>query len=138
MRYDVPVSPGIPEDVRQLLERSIGSVRQLDLILLLREHGEQREWSVGELNGVLRSSELALEGDLADLLDAGLVEAVAGPPTRWRYQPGERRVVVDTLASCYRTHRISVIGSVAAARRQSSLGEFADAFRVRRRNEPDG
>lgn len=138
MRYDAPVSPGIPDDVRALLEQSIGSVRQLDLLLLMRDSGAAREWSVSELNGVLRSSEMAVEADLADLLEAALVETVAGPPTRWRYQPGDRRRVVDSLAACYRSHRTSVIGAVAAARRQSSLGDFADAFRLRRRNDPDG
>lgn len=136
--YAGAVSQGIPDDVRQLLEHSIGSVRQLDLLLLMRESGREREWTVGELTSVLRSSETAVEGDLAGLLRTPLVEVVEGPPTRWRYRPGSLDGTVDTLSRCYRTHRTSVIGIVAASPRNSSLGEFAEAFRFRRRGDQDG
>lgn len=136
---DIPrrVSPGIPDDVRQLLEASIASVRQLDLLLLMRGSGE-RTWSATELERALRSSATAVEADLAGLLDAALVEVDAGPPTLWRYAPAQQRRVVDSLADCYRTHRTSVIKLIASSTSDGgALDAFADAFRIRRKERDE-
>lgn len=129
------MSPGIPHDVRRLLEERIESIRQLDVLLCLRESGSARTWTAAELNATLRSSETALEGDLAGLLDAGLVETVAGPPTQWRYAPGDQSRAVDQLAASYRSHRTTVIRTIGSGR-ATSIDEFADAFRIRRRDNP--
>lgn len=137
MWHTVGVAAGIPDDVRKLVTVSIESVRQLDLLLLMREAGTARSWTTSDLNAVLRSSEIALEQDLAGLLQAKLVEPVAGPPTSWQYVPGASAHTVDRLATCYRTHRTSVIGLVVA-RQAHSLDTFADAFRFRRKDQHDG
>lgn len=123
--------------MRDLLQRSIGSVRQLDLLLLMRDAGTSREWTAGELETTLRSSATAVDADLAGLLQAGLIEVVHGPPTLWRFQPGDRTRTIDELAKCYRTHRTSVVRLVASSS-TGSLDQFADAFRLRRRSDTDG
>lgn len=103
------MSTGINQDVRRLLEESIDSIRRLDVLLCMRDAGEDRGWTVAELNAHLRSSETALEADLAGLLGAKLVESMAGPPTSWRYAPGTMSNTVDSLAGFYRTHRTALI-----------------------------
>lgn len=132
------MASGIPDNVRRLVIEKIDSVRQLDVLLLLRESGPHRVWTVAELNAVLRSSQAALEHDLAGLLRAGLVEAEAGPPTGWRYAPNSSEASVDALAACYRTHRTAVITLVTSPQRTSSLSDFADAFNFRKKDPLDG
>ncbi len=131
------MSTGINHDVRRLLEESIDSIRKLDVLLCMRDAGTDRGWTVAELNAKLRSSETALEADLSGLLDAQLVESVAGPPTSWRYVPGQRARTVDSLAACYRTHRTAVI-RIITTRGGSSAQQFADAFRIQRKESGDG
>lgn len=123
--------------MRALLERSIDSVRQLDMLLLMREAGTARDWSADELETALRSSATAVDTDLAGLLQAGLVEVEAGPPTLWRYRPGSGDRTVAALAACYRTHRTTVVRVISSSA-ASSMDEFADAFRLRRKDGPDG
>lgn len=130
------VSPGIPDDVHQLLKRRIESVRQLDLLMLLQTHGA-RDWSASELEKELRSSAMAIDADLAGLLRADLAEAVAGPPTLWRYRSGRHDETVRSLARCYQSHRTTIIRIIASSG-SGSLDQFADAFRLRGRNEPHG
>jgi hypothetical protein len=133
------VSPGISDDVRQLLQASIASVRQLDMLMLMRDGGEARTWSASELETALRSSDAAVDTDVAGLLQAGLIEVVTGPPTLWKYAPGGRRPMVDALAGYYRTHRTSVIKAIASATStNAAMDQFADAFRLRRTEEHDG
>ena len=131
------VGAEIPNDIRCLLAESIDSLRQLDALLCLRESGPDRSWTVSELNSRLRSSEMALEQDLLGLLAADLVETVPGPPTTWRYAPGAKGRTVDALAASYRTHRTSVIRLVVSVA-ESSIDQFADAFRLRRKEDIDG
>lgn len=131
------MSTGINQDVRRLLEDSIDSIRKLDVLLCMRDAGAERSWTAAELNAKLRSSETALEADLSGLLDARLVESVAGPPTAWRYAPGPRTRTVDALAASYRTHRTAVI-RVITTRGGSSAQQFADAFRIQRKEPQDG
>ena len=128
------MSPGVPDHVQELLHRCIASVRQLDLLLLLRETRD-RDWSANELETALRSSATALDTDLSGLLQVGLVEVQPGPPTVWRYRAGPDDPKVEALARCYRTHRTTVVRIIASSGR-SSLDQFADAFR--RRKDPDG
>ena len=128
------MSPGVPDEVHQLLDRCIAWVRQLDLLLLLRETSD-RDWSANELETALRSSSTAIDTDLSGLLRAEFVEVGSGPPTTWRYRSGPHDVTVEALGRCYRTHRTSVVRIIASSGR-SSLDEFADAFR--RRKDPDG
>ena len=132
------MSSGITNDVRRLLEESIDSIRKLDVLLCMREAGDARSWTVAELNARLRSSESALEADLTGLLDAGLVESVAGPPTAWRFAPGAQARTVDALADAYRTHRTTVIRLITTTRGGSTAQQFADAFRFQRKDRDDG
>jgi hypothetical protein len=130
------VSPGIPEDVRNLVQSSITSLRQLDLLLFMRQAGESRTWSAAELETALRSSPTAVDADLAGLLQARLIQVIVGPPTLWQYAPGDRRRVVDALAEAYRTHRTSIIRFIASQPSSAgALDGFADAFRLRRKDE---
>lgn len=106
----------------------------------MREAGTSASLTVSELNARLRSSETALERDLAGLAAANLVESVAGPPTSWRFTPGDHARTVEKLASSYRTHRTSVIRLITTGggSGSSSIDQFADAFRIRRKDRPDG
>jgi hypothetical protein len=123
--------------VRTLLERSFSSVRQVDLLLLLRETHRQRDWSAGELETALRTSATAVDGDLAALLQAQLVEVQHGPPTLWRYRSGPHDRTVDALAGCYRSHKTAVV-RLASSGGGGSLDAFADAFRRPPKEPSDG
>ncbi|MCW2960580.1 MAG: hypothetical protein JWM90_967 [Thermoleophilia bacterium] len=105
---------------------------------MMRESETSRTWTAGELTAVLRSSQAAVEQDLAGLLRAGLVEAEAGPPTSWRCSPSGGDSAVEALAACYRTHRTAIITLVTKQKSTSSLTDFADAFNFRKQDPLDG
>lgn len=66
-----------------------------------------------------------------------LVEVEVGPPALWTYAGGDADRTVERLEACYRTHRTSVIRTIARSH-DRSLDKFADAFRFRRREDRDG
>jgi len=72
--------------VKQLLARHIGSVEQLEVLLLLRGSPE-RAWTSAEVYDVIRSSPASVSQRLEAFTVAGFLTKEEGPPVRFRYAP---------------------------------------------------
>ena len=127
---------GIPPDIIEFVADHIGSVVQLEVLLLL--HAEPgREWAGAELAEQLRIEPAWAAGQLASLCGSGLLACRGAPAPLYRYEPQtpELAGVVDGLARLYAERRVSVI-SLIFSKPPEPLRDFADAFRFRR-NKPD-
>lgn len=125
----------LTEDVRQFVLDRIGSVVELETLLLLRR--VPREWNGEELASELRIERTAAAEQLAALAAKGLLVAGASPG-RYRYGPGSDAVrrLVDGLAAAYEDRRVTVI-SLIYSKPRDTVQVFADAFRIRK-DDADG
>jgi hypothetical protein len=123
----------LSESVRQLIARHIVSIEQLEILLLLREHGG-RPWSPAEVNDRIQSSLASVSDRLADLVRRGLLRMDG---EAYRYDaPAETEAIIAELAADYRDRRYSVIDLIFS-KRSDKLQLFADAFRVKK-GDPHG
>ncbi len=129
------MSDALTEDVRQFLLDRIGSVVELETLLLLRR--VPREWSGEDLAGELRIERKAAAEQLAALAAKGLLVAAPGSE-RYRYGPDSDTVrrLVDGLAAAYEDRRVTVI-SLIYSQPRDTVQVFADAFRIRK-DDADG
>ena len=128
----IPVT-GLPDDVHRFLYRHIGSVEQLEVLLLLRRFPE-RSWSAAEVARELYSHPSSIAQRLSALLAAELArETSAG-----QFQYGPRSAEVDATVAgvdrMYHERRVAVI-SLIASRPAESVRAFSDAFRIRKKEE---
>jgi hypothetical protein len=134
-------SGAIPESVRELISRSVHSIEELEVLLVLRGP-VMRSWTAAQL-----ASELRLpEGVLLTALQALVVSELAlqlddSPPLQYQYrlQVPEAEEAVEDLAEIYAQNRVEVlmlISSNAIERvRKGALRTFSDAFRLRGRKK---
>jgi hypothetical protein len=120
---------GIPESVERFIRQHIGTIAQLELLLLLRNEPE-RTWSVDDAAKGIYTA-VSMTGPLLDSLRASglLVRQEVG----FQYAPasGELEAIVAELAQLYAERRVSVINVIYSAT-DDKLQSFADAFRLRR------
>ncbi|MBA2269226.1 MAG: hypothetical protein H0W20_01345 [Chthoniobacterales bacterium] len=117
--------------VKQLLSRHIGSVEQLEVLLLLRGSPE-RAWTSAEVYDVIRSSPASVSQRLEAFTAAGFLAKEEGSPLRFRYAPNHSlRSAVDETAAAYRNWRIRVIEAIFAPE-VDAVQSFADAFKLRK------
>ena len=127
----------IPPEVRAFIAENLGSVVQLETLLLL--HGApERGWAADDVAGSLKIDRAWAEGQLETLCDEGLADRVGdAPPWRYRFvREGKVRSAVDALAKAYAERRVTVI-SLIFAKPPDPLRAFSDAFRLRRKDEPE-
>jgi hypothetical protein len=121
----------VPADLRTFIQEHIGSILQLELLLLLAAD-PQKAWNAEEAAKELYVNPDAAYGFLEGMRVRGLFERLA-PEDRFRFAPQnpESARLTAELASFYRERRLTVIDLIYASptdRYQS----FADAFRFRR------
>jgi hypothetical protein len=120
----------IPPDVRQLLNRSIRSVAELELLLQLRQD-PGHPWTGAAAAKALFLEPQATERMLFDLMARGFLTVSRVPPLAYEYGPRtpELRATVTRLADLYATRRLAVVNEVRE-RPDESLRLFSDAFRL--------
>jgi hypothetical protein len=125
---DVPLKE-IPETARRLISESIGSVPELEAILLLRSDRE-RAWTVDDAGARLYVSHTVAAHILATLATKGFFVAA---DERYRYAPATPALeaAVSALASAYTTNLIAVTHLIHT-RPATSVLQFAEAFRMRK------
>lgn len=121
----------IPTAVRDLIHQHIDSVEQLEVLLLLHDHGD-RDWSAEDVSQELRTNQESTAARLADLTARGLV-AEGATRDVYRYAPRTHDInaAVAGLAREYSVRRVSVI-TLIFAKPLDRIRSFADAFRLRR------
>jgi hypothetical protein len=128
----VSSDPLLPH-VRELLNESINSVAQLELLIFMHSQRD-RAWNPADASAELRSNPAWTQTQLEQLADRGLLIRV-GDAFRFGARP-DQDAAVDDLARAYRTFPVTVVSAIYPSQRNQGLRHFADAFRLRRRPEP--
>lgn len=119
----------IPEDLRELLRRSVHSVWALELLLLMRANASQT-WTAEQLAKDLRASHAVVLGILPQFIADGFV--VESEPGRFVYRPeaslGNK---IGRLDAIYRQNPVALVREIALNPNPKIQG-FADAFKFRK------
>jgi hypothetical protein len=126
---------GIPREVERFVRSTIGSVQQLEVLLLLRS-GDDRAWTAADVSRTLKTNRDAAEGYLLSLEGVGLLARADDDPPSFLYRPGRQRSLVDDLARVYPSYRSRIVGLIYSTGNEN-VEAFADAFRLRRRKEDE-
>ena len=131
----------ISSEVQALLRRSIHSIEELEVLLVLRG-AVVRDWTAEELARELRLPENLVVSALQALVLGELaIQEGEGSPLHYQYdlQAPETEQVVAELAKTYAQYRLEVlmqISSNAIERvRKGALITFSDAFRLQNRKK---
>jgi hypothetical protein len=125
----------IPHDARRFLSQAIESVRQLEVLLQLRED-PGRAWTADEVSRTQRSSPAWAAQQLEDLRAKRLVdtaEGATGEPA-YRYHPADGKLAgtVDTVADLFARRKTTVVALIFGDPSGDPVRSLADAFRIRR------
>lgn len=120
-------SEPLPEEVKDLLLRHIGSVAHLEALLFLRTHAGE-SWDTRTLAKRLYASETEMAAAVTDLGNDGFLAMKDG---LYRYAPRpEHEPKIDALAKAY-THQLITITNAIHNRRRH-IEAFSDAFKLRK------
>ena len=123
----------IPENVRQFLSQYIGTVNDLEVLLMLMQ--VRREWRALEVGERMYLDEDSARAVLSRLVASGLIEAMDEDPVRYHYRAsGDTDAVIQCLADTYARMRVRVIELVYQSPTRV-IQSFSDAFRIKREKE---
>ena len=123
----------IPENVRQFLSQYIGTVNDLEVLLMLMQM--RREWTALEVGERMYLDEDAARAVLSGLVASGLVERGEAAPLRYHYRATENTdAVIQSLASTYARMRVRVIELIYQSSNRT-IQSFADAFKIKKDKE---
>ena len=126
---------GIPEEVRQFVGKYILSLDQLEVLLLVSALPD-REWSVKDVDNVVRSSPAVVAERLDSLAAAGILRRAGDPPV-YQYKPRTEELsrAVAALSATYKSSRHRIVELIyAPSRSDDTLKEFTEAFRFKRKD----
>jgi len=116
----------IPDDIRDLIQRHVDSVAQLEALLFLRARPSER-LAVATIASRLYAPEAELARSLAQLAKDGFLVRENG---EYRYEcSDENHTRVDRLAEAYSRHLIPITNLIHAKPR--NIRQFSDAFKFR-------
>jgi DNA-binding MarR family transcriptional regulator len=119
------------DEVERFVRTSIGSVGQLEILLLLHSlRGERR--TARQINEELRSSRSSVENRLSDLEKRGLIASEgSGEGRTYRYSPraADLAACIDRLSMLYDKYRGRIIDLIFSSGDQ--MRSFSDAFRFK-------
>lgn len=118
----------IPDDIRDFIIRSIGSVTQLEALLLVRANPDE-VWSIARMAKRLYVSEPEITGALNRLCADGLLDCSDGIYSYKNVSP-ENQAIVERLAALYSRYLIPVTNIIHSSPR--TIRAFADAFKLRK------
>lgn len=125
------MSDEVAADLRTFLSEQIGSILQLELLLLLAADSA-KSWNAEQAAKALYVQSDAAYGLLEGMRNRGLL-AITPPEEGYRFAPRipEWEPLVRRLADLYKERRLTVIDLIYS-RPVDKLQSFADAFRFRR------
>jgi hypothetical protein len=125
----------IDERVRAFIQDHVGSIAELEVILLLR--GDPgREWTAAEVAQTLRLGADWSRIHLARLAASGILTEQPGAPARYclsRSSPGLAETL-NAIAEAY-AHRQRSIIQLIYANPDDKIRTFADAFKLRKEKD---
>lgn len=125
----------IRADLRDFIVNEVGSIAQLELLLLLHQDA-RKDWNAEEAARALYTAADATAALLEGFRARGFVTVSDTQPPRYQFasRKPEHEQLVRDLAELYQTRRVTVINLIYAGPEQK-LRSFADAFRLRKRKE---
>lgn len=129
------MTSGLPSDVTRFIAEYIGSVADLELLLLL-SRDSTREWAAAEAGETLYTNPDMCATQLERLCSQKLAAKTIGPAEpNYRYAPQDPQTatVIEKLAALYTERRVSII-TVIYSKPLSKVQSLADAFRWRKRS----
>ena len=121
----------LSDDALIFLQHSIKTVWTLEILLILRRD-QNRTWSSEEIIRESRSSTLILQEVLANLHQAGLIDADGSHPIRYRSATPDLERLVEEIASA-QARRPAAVTKALLSVSSDKVQNFADAFRVGKR-----
>jgi hypothetical protein len=119
----------VPTAVRRLIADCIESVRQLEILLLLRAASDQ-EWTAEEVaRGLV--TEVDSSEDWLERMARGRLLVSDGDTYRYAPATAEMEDAVDALAESYAKYRVAVIALIFS-KPNERVRTFSAAFRIRR------
>ena len=120
----------LSKDAREFISAHVHSVRQLELLLLIRS-APDRSWTASAVATSLRVAPRWAGSELAAMSVSGLLESDGADDPAYRYAaaPGEDRLVAE-LDETYRRRKPTVIQAILTAM-DSDVQALSDAFRIR-------
>jgi hypothetical protein len=116
----------VPDDVRDLIQRHIDSIAQLEALLFLRAHSAE-SWTAASVSKRLYAPEGEIVRALVRLSADGFVKR---EDEAYRYEcTAEKAASVDRLAETYSRHLIPVTNLIHAKPR--NIRQFSEAFKFR-------
>jgi DNA-binding Lrp family transcriptional regulator len=130
--------PGKPisEPVDRFLARYVGSIEQLEILLLLAEQ-PSRSFRAGEVAQIIYASPESVVRRLRKMENDQLISATDETDPAYTYAPrsSELDQVIQELARAYRERRVAVI-TLIASRPMENVRAFSDAFRLGKKDKP--
>jgi hypothetical protein len=125
----------VTPDVERFLSERIDSVEQLEALLLLQRHPD-RWWTASAVASDLGGDPPSVARSLDTLCARNLLDVRIAQDVLFRFAPrASDAATLRNIAEAYRTHRMVVLQLLS--RQIDSARDFADAFRLRGRKEPD-
>ena len=128
--------PVVPLDVQEFVVERIGSIAQLEALLMMR-NAPDTWWPSASMAERLYVSERACRAELDALKGQGLLLG-RQDDIGWcyRYSPstGELREFVDRLVYYYSKHLVP-ISNLIHAKPRTRLHEFSDAFSLKKKDK---
>lgn len=128
--------PVVPLDVQQFVLERIGSIAQLEALLIMR-NAPDTWWPSSSMAERLYVSEHVCRFELEALKGQGLVIARQDEVGSWfRYSPstGELREFVDRLVYYYAKHLVP-ISNLIHSKPRTRVHEFAEAFSLKKKEK---
>jgi hypothetical protein len=132
----------LPDDVQRLLEDRLVGLEDLELLLLFCRESE-RSWTADAAGPLLGIPAGSLAPAFERLHAHQLIMPVAKGSAGYRFQPSTPalRATCERLRDLYTEDRFRIVGLMSQLAferiRRSAARAFADAFRVRKKEDPD-
>jgi predicted transcriptional regulator len=132
--------PGLPETVRDFLSTHIRSMSELEVLLLL-QRDPSRWWTAHQVNAELKSSLESASTHLEHLCLAGLLQqrkVAESAEQEYRFHADEAHLAtIAQLATALSRGWVAAIVDAIYAARRNSIRDFADAFRLGKKGDPN-
>lgn len=122
------MADAIPSDVKTFVARYVGSVQQLEILLLL-SRGRDQNWTVEAIGKKLGLGDIAVRNRLINLHLKGFINVEEKVDRFYRYKSGESDGVIKKLERLFEQNPVRLIELILS--KDNQLQNFSDAFRLR-------
>jgi hypothetical protein len=132
MARDPRRSKEFDADVRSFVERRLYSIEQLEIFILMHAQ-PTRFFDAAAVAQRLRLSESRVADDLEAICRRGLLDVRIASAVLYRFSPATPALALeaDRVSDAYKQRRGDLVELLTSRRRQRSLKDFSDAFRLK-------